>query len=220
MSDDHTVRRRRLTTEDLRPAPASAEPDRDTTGAAPGQRRAPGDGRRLPRPRPASGLLFESGAIGSDDLRWLMPLPWLAAGVAGLLAVVLTGRRRGGRDVLDAQACSASQSARARAAMSGLSEKSPSTPASRNARDSAYRSPGAFGSVPTRKLRGHELVLPAQRPHVHDQIESVGEAHQRRGGGGGRTAGWRGSTRSLLASMPSAYTAIGSDAGSGVVIDA
>lgn len=39
--------------------------------------------------------LFESGTIGSDDLRWLMPLPWLAAGVAGLLAVVLTGRRRG-----------------------------------------------------------------------------------------------------------------------------
>ena len=41
-------------------------------------------------------VLFETGAIGSDDLRWLMPLPWLAAGVAGLLAVVLTGRRRGG----------------------------------------------------------------------------------------------------------------------------
>ena len=40
-------------------------------------------------------VLFESGAIDSDDLRWLMPLPWLAAGVAGLLAVVLTGRRRG-----------------------------------------------------------------------------------------------------------------------------
>ena len=39
--------------------------------------------------------LFESGTIGSDDLRWLMPLPWLAAGVAGLLAVVLAGRRRG-----------------------------------------------------------------------------------------------------------------------------
>jgi hypothetical protein len=40
--------------------------------------------------------LFESGTIGSEDLRWLMPLPWLAAGVAGLLAVLLTGRRRGG----------------------------------------------------------------------------------------------------------------------------
>lgn len=40
-------------------------------------------------------VLFESGTVGSDDLRWLMPLPWLAAGVAGLLAVLLTGRRRG-----------------------------------------------------------------------------------------------------------------------------
>ena len=40
--------------------------------------------------------LFETDSIGSDDLRWLMPLPWLAAGVAGLLAVVLAGRRRGG----------------------------------------------------------------------------------------------------------------------------
>ena len=40
--------------------------------------------------------LFETDSIGSGDLRWLMPLPWLAAGVAGLLAVVLAGRRRGG----------------------------------------------------------------------------------------------------------------------------
>jgi hypothetical protein len=38
-------------------------------------------------------LLLETDAIGSDDLRWLLPLPWLAAGVAGLLAVALTGRR-------------------------------------------------------------------------------------------------------------------------------
>lgn len=41
-------------------------------------------------------LLFETGVVDGDDLRWVMPLPWLAAGVAGLLAVVLTGRRRGG----------------------------------------------------------------------------------------------------------------------------
>jgi hypothetical protein len=38
-------------------------------------------------------LLFETDAIGSDDLRWFLPLPWLSAGVAGLLAVALTGRR-------------------------------------------------------------------------------------------------------------------------------
>ena len=37
--------------------------------------------------------LFESTTIGNDDLRWFLPLPWLAAGVAGLLAVALTGRR-------------------------------------------------------------------------------------------------------------------------------
>ncbi len=38
-------------------------------------------------------LLFETTAIGDDDLRWFLPLPWLAAGLAGLLAVALTGRR-------------------------------------------------------------------------------------------------------------------------------
>jgi hypothetical protein len=38
-------------------------------------------------------LLFQTDAIGSDDLRWFLPLPWLAAGLAGLLAVALTGRR-------------------------------------------------------------------------------------------------------------------------------
>jgi len=38
-------------------------------------------------------LLFETEAIGRDDLSWLLPLPWLAAGLAGLLAVTLTGRR-------------------------------------------------------------------------------------------------------------------------------
>ncbi|PUA81819.1 hypothetical protein [Nocardioides currus] len=37
--------------------------------------------------------LFESDAIDSSDLRWFLPLPWLAAGLAGLLAVALTGRR-------------------------------------------------------------------------------------------------------------------------------
>lgn len=38
-------------------------------------------------------LLLETDAIGNDDLRWFLPLPWLAAGLAGLLAVALTGRR-------------------------------------------------------------------------------------------------------------------------------
>ncbi|KRF35347.1 hypothetical protein [Nocardioides sp. Soil805] len=75
-------------------SPSPAEPDRDTTG------RHPVSVGHLVMGVAFLGLtaiwlLFESGAIGSDDLRWLMPLPWLAAGVAGLLAVVLTGRRRG-----------------------------------------------------------------------------------------------------------------------------
>ncbi len=38
-------------------------------------------------------LLFEIEAIGRDDLRWFLPLPWVGAGLAGLLAVALTGRR-------------------------------------------------------------------------------------------------------------------------------
>ena len=38
-------------------------------------------------------LLFETKVVLSDDLRWFLPLPWLAAGLAGLLAVALTGRR-------------------------------------------------------------------------------------------------------------------------------
>ena len=38
-------------------------------------------------------LLFESDVVQTDSLRWFLPLPWLAAGVAGLLAVALTGRR-------------------------------------------------------------------------------------------------------------------------------
>ena len=38
-------------------------------------------------------LLFETEVVLSDDLRWFLPLPWLAAGLAGLLAVALTGRR-------------------------------------------------------------------------------------------------------------------------------
>lgn len=38
-------------------------------------------------------LLFETKQVLTEDLRWFMPLPWVAAGLAGLLAVALTGRR-------------------------------------------------------------------------------------------------------------------------------
>jgi hypothetical protein len=37
-----------------------------------------------------------SDAVGSHDLRWLLPIPWVAAGVAGLVAAA--PRMRGTRD--------------------------------------------------------------------------------------------------------------------------
>jgi hypothetical protein len=40
--------------------------------------------------------LIESGAAGSSDLRWLLPIPWVAAGAAGLVATA--PRLRGTRD--------------------------------------------------------------------------------------------------------------------------
>jgi hypothetical protein len=32
--------------------------------------------------------------VSTEDVRWLLPLPWVFAGVAGLLAVLLSGRGR------------------------------------------------------------------------------------------------------------------------------
>lgn len=40
--------------------------------------------------------LIESGAAASSDLRWLLPIPWVAAGAAGLVATA--PRLRGSRD--------------------------------------------------------------------------------------------------------------------------
>ncbi|MFT3874585.1 MAG: hypothetical protein QM714_18380 [Nocardioides sp.] len=36
----------------------------------------------------------EYGGVSTEDLRWLLPLPWVFAGATGLLAVTLSGRRR------------------------------------------------------------------------------------------------------------------------------
>lgn len=36
----------------------------------------------------------QSDLVPTEDIRWLLPLPWVFAGVAGLLAVLLSGRRR------------------------------------------------------------------------------------------------------------------------------
>lgn len=38
-------------------------------------------------------LLFETEVVRGNDLNWLLPLPWLAAGLAGLIGISLTGRR-------------------------------------------------------------------------------------------------------------------------------
>ncbi len=40
--------------------------------------------------------LIESGTAGSSDLRWLLPIPWVAAGAVGLIATA--PRLRGSRD--------------------------------------------------------------------------------------------------------------------------
>ena len=182
---------------------------------APGQRRAPGDGRRLPGPhRHLGALRVRRHRLGRPALADAAPL---AGGRRGRPAGGRADRPPPGglRDATRPQACSASQSARARAAMSGLSENSPSTPASRNARDSAYRSPGAFGSVPTRKFGRHELVLPAQRPHVHDQAGGVGVVDHASTGRPWLPDASRGSTQFLAAPTPSAYVAIVRRPGSG-----
>lgn len=36
----------------------------------------------------------ESGVVETDNVRWLLPLPWVFAGLAGLLAVLFSGRGR------------------------------------------------------------------------------------------------------------------------------
>ena len=38
--------------------------------------------------------LIVGDAVDGDDIRWLLPLPWVFAGAVGLLAVTLANRRR------------------------------------------------------------------------------------------------------------------------------
>lgn len=43
--------------------------------------------------------LVESGAVSGHDIRWLLPIPWLIAGAAGLAAVSISSlRKHGSRD--------------------------------------------------------------------------------------------------------------------------
>lgn len=37
--------------------------------------------------------LIVSDAVNGPDIRWLLPLPWVAAGLAGVLATVARARR-------------------------------------------------------------------------------------------------------------------------------
>lgn len=38
--------------------------------------------------------LVQSDLVDGDDIRWLLPIPWVFAGVAGLLATTLAARNR------------------------------------------------------------------------------------------------------------------------------
>ena len=38
--------------------------------------------------------LIQGDVVNDDDIRWLMPIPWVFAGVAGLLATTLSARSR------------------------------------------------------------------------------------------------------------------------------
>ena len=40
--------------------------------------------------------LIASDTVDGSDIRWLMPIPWVAAGIAGVLATVFTNRKRWG----------------------------------------------------------------------------------------------------------------------------
>ncbi|WP_435748158.1 hypothetical protein [Nocardioides sp. SYSU DS0663] len=39
--------------------------------------------------------LVEGDVVAGEEVRWLLPLPWVLAGVAGLLATTLRPRARG-----------------------------------------------------------------------------------------------------------------------------
>lgn len=38
--------------------------------------------------------LIQGDVVGNGDVRWLLPVPWVLAGLAGLLALGLSGSRR------------------------------------------------------------------------------------------------------------------------------
>ena len=46
--------------------------------------------------------LVTADVVGDDGVAWLLPLPWLAAGLAGVVATVLSARARRRRRAADA----------------------------------------------------------------------------------------------------------------------
>ncbi len=38
--------------------------------------------------------LIQSDTVGGSDVRWLLPVPWVLAGLAGLLAIGVSGSKR------------------------------------------------------------------------------------------------------------------------------
>lgn len=40
--------------------------------------------------------LIQADVVDNHDIRWLLPVPWVIAGIAGLLATTMTGRDRWG----------------------------------------------------------------------------------------------------------------------------
>jgi len=38
--------------------------------------------------------LIAGDVVAGDDIRWLMPIPWVSAGGAGLVAMAIAARRR------------------------------------------------------------------------------------------------------------------------------
>jgi hypothetical protein len=91
-------------------------PDTDLTAAYPATDGGPTSSQPLSSPEPNRGThpvnvlhlvmgvvflglvtiwaLFESDIASTDDLRWLIPLPWVIAGAAGLIVLTMSGRRR------------------------------------------------------------------------------------------------------------------------------
>lgn len=40
--------------------------------------------------------LVQTDVVTGDEIRWLLPIPWLVAGAVGLIAVAISGARRHG----------------------------------------------------------------------------------------------------------------------------